>query len=417
MTASPSLQAALAAHGDAVLMLDAAALPADQTSAREAFASGKLVAISTPSAAKTVTLRKTLGLPEIGSIVCEGADLYGLIKTATGIEQLVIQPPVLPPEAAHVAVDHDDRAAALVAVLAKIDATSSKVPAHGPRVGAAAVGDGDPIDLFNQGIQYTNRVQWCLPVLNHAKTPVNCYFQLILKAQAVWVKDAGGNEYDYYFLIQYGVFSPGPGYISNDSNNQGWYVTYYETNAYPTDYLGNADMFMAQNSPGTTQGETTVSTSISTTTGISIGFFGETGTANFSESVSIGSSTSYQIPDVSVVNQSNTQGNNANWQFEMPYVAGDLALGQPVNMSVSSFQPVNMMLWQAGNSIRNAIMAATPSGSTPTISFTTEFSMQYVYTYVQGSRQDSTYKPSVQTTVFTVPVPPKQNPPTLTAVT
>ncbi len=43
--------------------------------------------------------------------------------------------------------------------------------------------------------------------------------------------------------------------------------------------------------------------------------------------------------------------------------------------------------------------------------------MQYDYTYVQGSRQDSTYKPSVQTTVFTVPVPPKQNPPTLTAVT
>lgn len=265
---------------------------------------------------------------------------------------------------------------------------------------------GDPVNLFNQAQLYTDRVQYCLPVKNSNNQPVNCYYQIISKGQAVWVKDASNNEYDYYFIIQYSVFSPNPGYVANDSNNQGWYVNWYNLNVYPTNFLGNNAILMAQNSPGTTQGSTTASTSISETTGISIGFFGETGTANFDHSVTIGKSESFSIPDVSISNNSNSKGNNAQWDFNMPYVSD--ALSQPVLMARNTFQPITMMLWQADPTT----VRTNSDHSKDVFSISFDFNLQYVYTYINDDgRKDSTYRPTTQTRSFKLPCPPKAAPP------
>jgi len=368
------------------------------------FASGKFIGISGADAQKAAQLRSLLGIGDrLGAVDVDGTEVFGLKKAGRSVEQIVIPRPVLPAGVAEDTLDGAHRAAEAIKMIESVEQ---------PTVAArAAVGGGDPVDLFNQAHQYTSKVQWCLPVTNSSKQAINCYYQLISKAQAVWVKDAAGSTYDYYFLIQYGVFAPGPGYIEDTTARQGWYVTYYNLNAYPKDYLGNSGILMAQNSPGTTQGQENVTSSISETTGISIGFFGDQGTANINASVTIGTSKSYSIPDVKVANSSNSQGNNAEWSFEIPYVEGTLSFSAPVTMATNTFQPVNMMLWQADDTIRQDIEKKTKPKDTAAIGFKTDFSMQYVYSYHDDGPQYDTYQPTPQSISFSVPLPPQQKPP------
>ena len=332
----------------------------------------------------------------------QGLELYGIHKINDNIEQFSFLQPTYPDNFTleDKNISNKSRAANFIETISK----NINMGVIKPNL--LRDDGGDPVNLFNQAQLYTDRIQYCLPVKDTNNQIVNCYYQVISKGQAVWVKDASNNEYDYYFIIQYFVFSPNPGYVANDSNNQGWYVNWYNLNVYPTNFLGNNAILMAQNSPGTTQGSTTVSSSVSETTGISVGFFGESGTANFDHSVTIGKSESFSIPDVSISNNSNSKGNNAQWDFNMPYVADGLS--QPVLMARSTFQPITMMLWQADpNTVR------TNSDHTKdTFSISFDFNLQYVYTYVNDDgRQDSTYRPKIQTRSFKLPCPPKADPP------
>ncbi|MGQ0801285.1 MAG: hypothetical protein ACT4NL_14400 [Pseudomarimonas sp.] len=412
---SEALQTCSAESGSAHFVAPAALQGGAQALA-SAFDSGAPAGVTRPTRATAEALGAAVGVTvaALSDADLSGVELYCLRRVDGRVEQVIVRSPVTQ---GAIDVDHGQWATDVLSAITKslaparslLQAAVVGLPNGSVTAAAnAAPGDGDPVDLFNQANQYTSRVIWTASVLDNNQQPLNCVFQLVTIGQAVWVKDASGHEYDYYFLVHYGVFSPNPGYFVNGSMAQGWYVTYYNLKTYPQDFLGNADMLMAQNSPGTTQGATTVSASVSRTTGISIGFFGDQLTATYSDSVTIGTSESYSIPDVTVVNGSNSQGNEAQWSFEMPYISGTDSLSAPVLMATSTFQPVCMMLWQASPSIRTAVAKA----SSPGVVFATELSIQFVYTYENGgSRQDLPYQPPVLKTTFPIPLPPTQKPP------
>lgn len=330
----------------------------------------------------------------------ENTAVFGYIKTTgNNFEQVSFQKPVLPNE--DINFNQEDYANEILESIAVQHAKLTEKKPILTEVG----GGGDPVSLYNYAHQYVFRKQYCYPV-SKGKSTVNCYYQIVTRAQAVWVQEQEGASefYDYYFVEQFLVLSPSPGYFANDTYNEGWYVNWYNINLYPKDYSGNSKVYMVQNAPGTTQSASTVTSSISETTGFSVGFFGDQGTASFSHSVNIGHSQSFSIPDVTVKNLSNSTGNNAQWDFIMPYVSdsGGEITSTPVEMSVSTFQPITMALWQVKTSVDG-----NDGKSKKGFNMLYEFNLQYVYTYISdGERKDSTYKPDATSDSFNIPFPP-----------
>lgn len=93
---------------------------------------------------------------------------------------------------------------------------------------------------------------------------------------------------------------------------------------------------LLKSSPETTQGQTSVSSSINTSYSAHAGFFGNTLTGGVSGSQSFGHTQSFSTQDVETIY--NRQGNEASWTFR---------LEPHSNLSHSTFQPFLQALWKS----------------------------------------------------------------------
>lgn len=155
-------------------------------------------------------------------------------------------------------------------------------------------------------------------------------------------------------------------------------------------YLNDSAVFLDQSSPITTTGVTRISSSTSWSLSGKLSGNAKCATddkcelgvgAEISAGVSVNNSFSYDIPDVTVRNQSGTSLNNASWDFAIASPAwtngfgciGFNGLGPLAAVSGSTFQPVAQWIWRVGAPVR----AKQPAGLPITVNFSTR--VRHIY--------------------------------------
>lgn len=170
------------------------------------------------------------------------------------------------------------------------------------------------------------------------------------------------DQFNWFLIEQYCVFSASNQYTTNTSTQQGWYAQIYGVNAYVDGYEGQgqvSNVNLIQSSPSTTTGSKTVTSGVS---------YSLSGTVSYSKSgggggsatggMTISNSTSVDIPDVTVQNDVNDV-NNANWKYIMPTCKGVddgcvNSINTPALVSISTFEPRNQWIWQVSDTVRSA---------------------------------------------------------------
>ncbi|BAU28541.1 hypothetical protein DFP93_105227 [Aneurinibacillus soli] len=163
-----------------------------------------------------------------------------------------------------------------------------------------------------------------------------------------------GSVSDFFAIEQRFSLNPNKMYKHNvDDDTLGYVIAGYFAIDYTIEttshnFPNNPNDFpLLSNSPDTTVGSTTYTTSLSHTFSGSIGVFGDQLTATASDSYTVTNSTSVNIPDITVENLSMDQGNNAKWAF----LFNNNDDRPPTLSSTSMFQPVVTTMWEMKNPI------------------------------------------------------------------
>ncbi|MBB3003956.1 hypothetical protein FHX57_006335 [Paraburkholderia tropica] len=134
-----------------------------------------------------------------------------------------------------------------------------------------------------------------------------------------------------------------------------WYVTKYAITIVPSVDGHEASFPLMDTSPHNTNDAKTISISTSTTWGANIGFFGDTPTGGIDVSNTKGTTYSYQVPDMKVVNESKSP--RARWTFDMAGIENTQSdaiailpkLDSPKILQINDFEPVCTAVWYASD--------------------------------------------------------------------
>lgn len=170
---------------------------------------------------------------------------------------------------------------------------------------------------------------------------------------------------DYYLIRVGGEFASSNGYITEDDMERGFYATEYIVEIIPELVSSDKTWSSLQTSitlidsePPTTEEQTSVTASISQSFGANIGFFGAMPMGGFSANNDFSESQTISTPEIKIANLSgtNSQANNAQWKYTMPFVdmdkeklnhlVPDYVLDPPALMSHSTFTPCHYIKWQ-----------------------------------------------------------------------
>ncbi|MRN55046.1 hypothetical protein [Paenibacillus monticola] len=152
---------------------------------------------------------------------------------------------------------------------------------------------------------------------------------------------------EFYIIEQVFNINPSQMYQLND-RVKGYFIADITIETISPNFEDQPDMLpLLSSSPSTTVGSTSYTTSTSYTFGGSIGVMGDQLTASVSESYTVSNSTTVNIPDISIENNSLTLGNNAVWKFsfnnnDMEYADGSNA----TTSSITNFQPTVNAMWE-----------------------------------------------------------------------
>ena len=184
---------------------------------------------------------------------------------------------------------------------------------------------------------------------------------------------------EFYVVEQVFNINPSQMYQLND-DVKGYYLTDITIETFPVNYENQPYILpLLSNSPSTTIGSTTYTTSTSYSFGGSIGVMGDQLTASASGSYTVSHSTSVNISDVSVENNSLTKGNNAVWKFTFNNNPMGFSDGNaPTAASITNFQPTVNSMWELKNA--NITSQGTPVFKTRiTMNFIKEFTLRHVF--------------------------------------
>lgn len=159
----------------------------------------------------------------------------------------------------------------------------------------------------------------------------------------------------WFFFEQHWVLNASNSFVVDTDKVRMYYVTGYGMNAVPAGFSGDtASVGLLASSPGTTEGGTAVTSSVSFGINGTVGFEGKAGAGSVTGGMTVSSAETFEIPDVSVQNLSAATQNNASWKYSIPKAtliqtgACDNTLNPAKLVSRSTFQPVNQWLWKVG---------------------------------------------------------------------
>ncbi len=218
------------------------------------------------------------------------------------------------------------------------------------------------------------------------------------------------NGNNWFYVQQFGVFSPGNVYTVDNDQQQYWYTDLYEQNSWPTNFKDSRTVNLIISSPQTTINTATATSSVSYSISGTVGFSDKGGSGSITGGMSISNSTTVQIPDLTINNRSLTSTNNAQWQFVIPRSHGVddgcvNSLSTVVGISHNTFQPMNQWLWRVDDSARN-------SGA---LSVSNTFVTRWINSYmgdcnIFGCNCDvnaQEWRPDMGVHYFSIPFPPK----------
>lgn len=198
---------------------------------------------------------------------------------------------------------------------------------------------------------------------------------------SVWSAHDLDRDVYYFFVEQTGLLSAANAYKHDTAYHQGWFTDLYKLNAiipdavevrFPTDRSAQPQPPTAQRN---TQFNSKTSHSLSGKVGINAKVSDKTeagGSAEVTGGTSWESGQSWNVPDVSIANQSGSSGRNAAWDFEIlrptfdritfsflgcvfdPKVTRAAAVGR------ATFEPLTSWVWEVPASVRQKYPTALP---------------------------------------------------------
>lgn len=179
--------------------------------------------------------------------------------------------------------------------------------------------------------------------------------------------EADATDYDWFYVRQEGMFNASPTYGGVTTWFDGgpadavlYYIGNYRMNNWMeglTTAVSGVSLMKAD--PQNANSVTQVTSGVSWNIGGSIGFQGSQATGSLNAGVTISNSTTVNVSDCEVINNSLDNVNNAKWRYEFKKAAqtvyfGYAALSEPPVLSRSNFQPVNQWIWKFSPAIRDA---------------------------------------------------------------
>jgi len=178
---------------------------------------------------------------------------------------------------------------------------------------------------------------------------------------------ADATDYDWFYVRQEGILNASGAYGGVKS----WYgggpsdeVHYFIGNYRMNNWLDGlaspgSGVTLMRTAPENANNVAQVTSGISWNIGGSVGFQGTQATGALNAGVTISNSTTVNVSDCEVVNNSTDNINNARWRYEFKKPAQTVyyaytGLQEPPLLSRSTFQPVNHWIWKFSPAIRNA---------------------------------------------------------------
>jgi hypothetical protein len=173
--------------------------------------------------------------------------------------------------------------------------------------------------------------------------------------------------YDWFYVRQEGMLNASGGYGGvkdwyggGPSDECHYYIGNYKTNNWleSLGYQNSGVAIMAAN-PQNANNVSQVTSGIDWNIGGSVGFQGKDFTAALTGGVTIHNSTTVNVSDCEITNNSAGNVNNAQWTYTFTKCAqttyfGYTGLKAPPVLSRSNFQPVNQWIWKFAPSVRDS---------------------------------------------------------------
>ena len=377
--------------------------------ARHAFKANVPLTMLNASAEDVVRLRKEIGVKGMAALPngLETVEAYGIDRDIEGnVYELLVLPPTSLPEASVDVYTGDQTTGATITTTHMEDApfvdsdplrsirteeviewlkddAARDTTAQRKAVAARAVlaADDQFKNLQDVVRSYESRMVFNFRKNVHALTT------------NVWTVHNNELNEDWFYVRQQGIFSASNellplALVNNisptEGNDRGRFTDLYNINTFVDGYTGNPAVFLDQSSPITTTGVTKISSSVSWSLSGKLSGAAKCasdnkceigGGAEISGGVSVNNSYSYDIPDVTVRNQSGTNLNNGSWDFAIAWPAwtngfgciGFSGLGPLAAVSGSTFQPITQWIWRVGSAVRSS----RPAGLPITVNFRT----------------------------------------------
>ena len=170
-------------------------------------------------------------------------------------------------------------------------------------------------------------------------------------------------DYDWFYVRQEGMLNASGAYKGITKWGSRDYIDFYIGNYRMNNWMdgltsqGTGVSLMAAN-PQNVNNVSQVTSGIDWNIGGSVGFQGKEATGSLNGGVTIHNSTTVNVSDCEVVNNSGDNVNNARWRYEFKRAAETVyfattRLSEPPVLSRSNFQPVNQWIWKFSPSVRD----------------------------------------------------------------
>lgn len=206
-------------------------------------------------------------------------------------------------------------------------------------------------------------------------------------------------DYDWFYVRQEGLLNASGAYKGVAKYGTQDYVYFYIGNYRMNNWMdgltsqGSGVSLMTSN-PQNANNVSQVTSGIDLNIGGSVGFQGKEATGSLNLGVTIHNSTTVNVSDCEVVNNSGNSVNNAMWRYEFRRAAQTVyfattRLSEPPLLSRSNFQPVNQWIWKFSPSVRDGDRK----------SFLSQLDVDLIYTvsgspgafWIAGNPQSLTY--------------------------
>jgi len=179
--------------------------------------------------------------------------------------------------------------------------------------------------------------------------------------------EVDATDYDWFYVRQEGMLNAsgeylGPQNLPNSISGKSQEVHYYVGNYKVNNWIEGLDyresgVSLMKAQPENVNEVSTATSGMSWNIGGSVGFIGPGATASSSAGVSITNSTTFNVRDCRVINNSADNFNNARWDYEFKKTTQTVSyykteIDAPTLLSRSNFQPVNQWLWKFSPDIR-----------------------------------------------------------------